>query len=324
VAATDPGAPGAIVPPRPGRGAQGGGDLRAAVAPVRVAGPGRGVRWARSTGWRHLVGLAAVAFALFPVAWIVSAAVNPTGSISGQVFLPAEPTLANFRVLLGGDVAFLAWFRNTMVIAGATAAGTVALCALGAFTFSRMRFRGRRLGLLTLLLVQMFPQLLAAVAIYLLLLNIGRVFPAIGLGSQAGLILVYLGGALGVNTWLMKGFFDTIPRELDESAIVDGASHVQVFALVILPLVRPILATIALLSFIFTVNEFLIASVVLGNDSANLTLSVGLFRFISENYGARWGPFAAGALLGAIPVVALFAFLQRYLVSGLTSGAVKG
>ena len=187
---------------------------------------------------------------------------------------------------------------------------------------SPLRFRGRRGGLLTILLVQMFPQILAIVALFAIMQNIGRAFPSVGLGTQSGLILIYLGGALGVNTWLMKGFFDSIPRSLDESARIDGATHWQIFRLVIMPLAAPILAVVALLTFILILNDFIIASVML-NDVEEYTLAVGLFRFIDGQYGANWGPFAAGALLSAIPVVVLFQFLQRFIVSGLTMGAVK-
>jgi arabinogalactan oligomer/maltooligosaccharide transport system permease protein len=188
-----------------------------------------------------------------------------------------------------------------------------------------MRFRGRRGGLLSVLLVQMFPQALAFVAVFLIMIQLGDVFPAIGLGTRFGLLLVYMGGAMGVNTWLMKGFFDTIPTDLDESARVDGASQHQIFFRIILPLVTPILAVVFLLSFIFLINDVILASAVLGQGSPdNFTLSVGLFRFINDNFSLRWGLFSAGALMAGIPVLVLFMFLQRYIVSGLTQGAVKG
>jgi arabinogalactan oligomer/maltooligosaccharide transport system permease protein len=196
-------------------------------------------------------------------------------------------------------------------------------CALAAFAFSRLRFKGRRPGLLALLLIQMFPNLLAMVALFLFMTRIKGMFPGIGLGTVWGLIFIYLGGALGVNTWLVKGFFDTIPTTLDEAAKIDGATHSQTFFLVILPLARPVLAVIALLSFITTQAEFLLADVILGQNEDQRTLAVGLSRYVLAGFDSRWGPFAAGALIGAIPVVILFLFLQRFIVSGLTSGAVK-
>jgi len=188
-----------------------------------------------------------------------------------------------------------------------------------------MRFRGRRAGLLSVLLIQMFPQVLAFVAIFVLMDGIGDVFPAIGDGTRLGLLLVYLGGAMGVNTWLMKGFFDTIPVDLDESAKVDGASHAQIYFKIVLPLVVPILAVVFFLSFIALFNDYVLARAVLGiGNESNYTLSVGLYNFVSDRFNARWGIFAAGALVASIPIVVLFQFLQRYIVSGLTQGAVKG
>lgn len=281
-------------------------------------------RWFRRTGWRHLVTWAALAFALFPIVWIVSASFNSTGSLNAQRLIPRDPSIENYRILFEDvDVPFLRWFWNTILIAGSATIINTLLCALAAYAFSRLRFRGRRTGLLTVLLVQMFPQLLAMIAIFTIMQNVGRVFPAFGIGTQLGLILVYMGGALGVNTWLMKGFFDTIPRSLDESAVIDGATHWQIFVRVIMPLAAPILAVVALLSFILAINEFVLASVLL-NDTNEYTLSVGLYRFIDGQFGQNWGAFAAGAVLSSLPVIILWQFLQRYVVSGLTAGAVKG
>lgn len=301
-------------------------DTVAAEPPRRPIPPRRSSfgRWFRATGWRHLVAWAALAFALFPVVWIVSASFDPTGSLSSQRLIPSDPSLENYRTLFTDvDVPFVRWFWNTILISGLAAGFNTFLCALAAYAFSRLRFSGRRTGLLTVLLVQMFPQVLAVIAIFAIMQNLGRVFPAIGIGTQTGLILVYMGGALGINTWLMKGFFDTIPRSLDESAIIDGATHWQIFSRVIIPLTAPILAVVALLSFIFAINEFVLASVLL-NDTSEFTLSVGLFRFIDGQFGQNWGAFAAGAVLSSIPVIVLWQFLQRFVVSGLTAGAVKG
>ena len=306
-------------------------ELNVAVARERrrKKGPGLSDTW-----WRHVIAIIALIFALFPVAYILSAAFNGDNSLSGSSLIPRQVTLDNFRSLFQGqkettghatfqNAHYLSWFANSMIVAGATAILTVLLGALAAYAFSRFRFKGRRMGMLALLLIQMFPQLLAVVAIYLIVLNVGDVFHFMGLNTLTAVILVYLGGALGVNTWLMKGFFDTIPAELDESARVDGATPAQVFWGIVLPLAAPVLAVIGLLSFVFTLNEFVIASVILETQK-RFTLPVGLWQYIDQKYSEHWGPFAAGVLIAAIPAALLFAFLQRYIVEGLTSGAVKG
>lgn len=281
-------------------------------------------RWLRELGWRHVVGVLASAFALFPLLYVLSASLDPTGTMASSNSLFSSFSGQNYVDLFSDPSRpYGRWFVNTMVIGLVTSFSTVFLGALAAYAFSRMRFAGRRVGLLTLLLVQMFPQLLAVVAIFVLLTYIGELVPVLGIGSQLGLILVYLGGALGVNTYLMYGFFNTVPASLDEAAKLDGASHVQIFFSIILRLVTPILAVVGLLSFISTVSEFVIASVVL-TDPAAQTLAVGLYGYVSETRSENWGVFAAGAVLAALPVMALFLFLQRYIVSGLTAGGVKG
>jgi arabinogalactan oligomer/maltooligosaccharide transport system permease protein len=177
--------------------------------------------------------------------------------------------------------------------------------------------------MMSLLLIQMFPQFAAVAAIYLLVLNIGNIFGPLGLNSLLAVIVVYLGGAMGVQAWLMKGFFDTIPHELDESARVDGATPAQIFWGVVLPLAAPVLVVVALISFVFTLNEYVIASAIMQTND-HFTLPVGMRGFIDGQYNQAWGPFAAGSLMAAIPVTVLFLFLQRWIVSGLTAGSVKG
>ena len=280
-------------------------------------------RWFAQTGWRHVIGIVVILFAAFPLVYVLSASLNPTGTLVGSNQLFRAVDFSNYVELFQRpQQPFLAWFLNSMFIGLTAAAGTVFLGALAAYAFSRMRFTGRRIGLLSLLLVQMFPQLLGVVAIFLLLSAIGDIFPAIGLGSQVGLILVYLGGALGVNTYLMYGFFNTVPISIDEAAKIDGASHAQIFFGIILRLVAPILAVVGLLSFVASTSEFVVASVVLQQPSTQ-TLAVGLYQFVTQETSKNWTLFAAGAVISAIPVMALFLFLQRFIIGGLTAGSVK-
>jgi arabinogalactan oligomer/maltooligosaccharide transport system permease protein len=271
--------------------------------------------------------------ALFPVIYIVSSAFNAQNNLQSAQVIPSHVTLHHFGALFHNDVIantgakqdvpYLKWFLNSILIALATAIATTILGALAAYSFSRFRFKGRRTGMLGLLLIQMFPQFVAVAAIYLIVLNLGGVFPQIGLNKLAAIVIVYLGGAMGVQAWLMKGFFDTIPVELDESARVDGATAAQIFWGVVLPLAAPVLAVVALISFVFTLNEYVIASTIL-QTTDRFTLPVGMYQLVSNQYDKTWGPFTAGALLAAVPVAALFMFLQRWIVSGLTGGAVKG
>ncbi|WP_127792206.1 sugar ABC transporter permease [Agromyces sp. LHK192] len=285
--------------------------------------PFRFGRWFGQTGWRHVVGVVMVVFSLFPIVFVISSSLNPNGTLTGSNALFSKIGFDSYvRILSDPQVPFTQWFANTLIIAGITALGTVFLGALAAYSFSRMRFTGRRFGLVSIVVVQMFPQLLAVVAIFLLMSTIGDLFPAIGLNTHIGLIMVYLGGALGVNTFLMYGFFNTVPASIDEAAKIDGAGHARIFFTIILRLVAPILAVVALLSFITSVNEFVVASVML-IDTEKQTLAVGLTKLVSNPRYADWSAFSAGAVIAAAPVVALFLFLQKYIVGGLTAGAVK-
>lgn len=290
----------------------------AGVEPRRPFG-----KYFRETGWRHLVGLVAVVFALFPLLYVISASLNPGGTLLTANSLFGTIDVGSYVELFQNpSQPYAAWFMNTLVIGLVTAAATVLLGALAAYSFSRMRFTGRRFTLTALLVVQMFPQMLAMVAIFLIMVTISDIFPAIGLNSQIGLIMVYLGGALGANTYLMYGFFNTVPASIDEAAKIDGAGHARIFFTIILRLVAPILAVVGLLSFIGTSSEFVLASVILV-DPDKQTLAVGLYRFVADEFSKNWSVFAAGAVLAAILPVALFLALQKYIVGGLTAGSVK-
>ncbi|MFV2143278.1 sugar ABC transporter permease [Isoptericola sp. G70] len=278
-------------------------------------------RWFAETGWRHVVGVVFVVYAVFPIVYVLSASLSEGGTLTGSNQLFDTIDGGNYAALSG--TAFWSWFVNSVQVAVVTSIGTVLMGAAAAYALSRFRFQGRRAGLTTLLIVQMFPQMLAFVAIFLLLISLGEVVPALGLNSKVALVCVYLGGALGVNTFLMYGFFNTIPRELDEAAKIDGATHAQTYWTIILRLVTPILAVVALLSIIATFGEFVIARVLLQSES-NWTLAVGLYSWVSSLLEANWGLFAAGAVISTIPILALFLFLQKYIVGGLTAGSVKG
>ncbi|MFV2194685.1 sugar ABC transporter permease [Nocardiopsis sp. LOL_012] len=278
--------------------------------------------WAARLGWRHAFMWVVAVFAVFPVLFVVSAALNPLGTLSSAQLWPTGASADNALDLFR-NTPFTTWYANSLFFALANAAVTVLLSALAAYAFSRMRFRGRRVGLVGLLVIQMFPQFLAIVALYLMFSSIGEYRPELGFDTRWGLLLVYLGGALSINTWLMKGFFDTVPKELDESAQMDGATHAQVFFRIMLPLVTPVLAIVGLLVFINTVNEFLLASVFLRDTDAK-TLGLGLYQLVASQRNANFGMFSVGAIMLSLPTLMVFWFLQRYITEGLTSGAVKG
>lgn len=281
--------------------------------------------WMKKVLWRHVVGLIVTSFSVFPLVWMISAAFDVTGQLSTQQLIPVHAGFDNFTALFSNaEKPFLIWARNSIVIAVSASIMQTAIGAVAAYSLSRHRFKGRKLTLSTILVAQMFPQLLAATTLFLIINNLGQTFPLLGLGHQLPLILLFGGTALGVNTWMLKSFFDTIPSEIDEAATIDGAGHFQIFISIIIPLAIPVFVVIFLLSFIGILNEYLITSVILGLDGDKMTVAVGLQQFIYGNYGKNWGPFTAGALIATIPVLTLFMVLQKYLVSGLVSGSTKG
>ncbi|GAB3871703.1 sugar ABC transporter permease [Terrabacter terrigena] len=277
-----------------------------------------------SVWWRHLLGLVALAWALFPILFIWSAATNPSGTLNTASLWPSGFSTANFEALFSDSSRpFWSWYKNSMIISFVGAIGAVFIGACAAFAFSRLRFKGRRGGMMFLLLTTFFPALLAIVAMYIIFAGIGDALPSFGLNTLTGLILAYLGGALGANVWLLKGYFDTVPRELDEAAIVDGASHVRIFFTMTLRLVMPILVTVFMLVFVGLYGEFMLASVFL-TDVETQTLGVGLYGMtLGNDANTLFGRFTAGALLGSIPVMLLYLAFQKQLVGGLTTGSVK-
>jgi len=273
---------------------------------------------------RLVIAVILIAFSIFPILWVISASLNPTGTLATQKLIPPNPGFGNYQTLLAMDqFPFWLWFGNSIKIASITSVVSLAITTIAGYAFSRFRFRGRQTMLKAIFLIQVFASLLALVATFLMISQIGDVIPFLGLGGHSSLILVYLGGAMGVNIWLMKGFLDTIPRDIDESAMVEGASNWQIFTKLILPLLRPILIVIAILNYIGTYGEFVLARVML-RDSTQYTLMLGLQTFAGAQFTQRWGVFAAGALMGALPIMIIYLALQDQIVGGLTQGAVKG
>ncbi|HVM29920.1 MAG TPA: sugar ABC transporter permease [Candidatus Limnocylindrales bacterium] len=311
---------------------------RGMVKRVRRREVGLRTRRRLSISFKVLLAIVTAIYALIPVAFVITAALNPLNTITAASLLPTRVTFEHFETIFSSPThPWPTWILNSVTVAGITAVLVTALCALAAYSFSRFRFRGRRAGLISLVIIQLFPNMLAMVALFLLLQAVGQAMPTsavvpllgeielprLGLNSLGGLILIYSGGALGFNTWLMKAYFDTVPYDLDESALVDGASHTQVFRMIVLPLVRPILAVIGILTFIGTYSDFLIARIMLSSPE-NYTVAVGMSLFITGQFTQRWGVFAAAAVISALPIVITFLILQRQLIGGLAQGGVKG
>jgi ABC-type maltose transport system permease subunit len=293
------------------------------IAPIQRLRTSIKARRTISVGLRLIVALFLIIFSIFPILWVISASLNPTGSLATQKLIPDNPGFGNYNILMtSGQFPFWTWFGNSIKIATITSVLSLAITTTAGYAFSRFRFRGRQTMLKGILLVQVFPALLAIVATFLMISQVGDVLPAIGLNTHASLILVYLGGAMGINIWLMKGFLDTIPRDIDESAMVEGATDWQIFTRLILPLLRPILIVILILNYIGIYGEFILARVLLKSNE-QYTLMVGLQVFAGAQFNQRWGVFAAGALIGALPIMIIYLLLQDQIVGGLTQGAVK-
>jgi arabinogalactan oligomer/maltooligosaccharide transport system permease protein len=269
------------------------------------------------------LGIAALtSVVLYPVLLVLKKAFEPGRNFAlSPSPIPEDTTLEHFEHLLaakssGGDLLFLRYGLNSLIVAGLTTLVGIALACTAAYALSRFRFAGRRFGLATFLAVQMFPGTLLLMPLYVILHNLGL------LNSLFGLVLVYATTAIPFCVWTLKGYFDTLPKELEEAARLDGASTWTIFFKIMLPLARPGLAVTALFSFMTAWNEFILASTFLTDDSS-YTLPV-LLKSSVGRYSADWGYFAAGAILTSLPVMALFYVLQKYLVGGLTAGSVKG
>lgn len=253
---------------------------------------------------------------LLPVIWILISSLNPGDTLLSSTLLPKALTLDHYR-FLWEKTDYPRWYLNTLKIAAANMLLSTFLVVTSAYAFSRFRFPGRRIGLMAMLVLQMFPSFMGMVAIYILLLQLGL------LDNLWGLVLVYAGGSIPFGAWLVKGYMDGIPRSLEEAARIDGASNTQIFVKVMLPLSYPIITFIMLNNFIGPWMDFIFARLVL-RSNPNKTLAIGLFEMVTGTGNTKFTTFAAGAVLVAVPITLLFMFLQKYLIEGLTAGANKG
>jgi arabinogalactan oligomer / maltooligosaccharide transport system permease protein len=265
----------------------------------------------------YLVLFVFTAFALYPITRIVTIALRPGDQLlsTSLAFIPPGATLANFRILLTSTL-FLRWLVNSTIIALAVTLTGVALASTAGYALSRFRFSGRSTMLNGLLVTQMFPATMLLLPLYLILIKLSLI------NSYLGVVIIYTATALPFCIWQLKAYYDTIPLALEESAGIDGCTRWQSFYLVVLPLAAPALVISALFSFMTAWNEYVIAAIML-QDVETFTLPLGL-RMFQANMSTQWGLYAAGALLVSVPVVVMFLFLSRFLVSGLSSGAVKG
>ncbi|ARM73821.1 sugar ABC transporter permease [Listeria innocua] len=253
---------------------------------------------------------------LYPILITASSAFKPGNIAAFTLEWSDSWTLNNFTRLFN-ETLYLDWYKNTLIIAVVTMIMQVTIVTLAGYTYSRYRFKGRKNSLVFFLIIQMVPTMAALTAFYVLAMLLGA------LDQYWFLTLIYIGGGIPMNTWLMKGYFDTVPRDLDESAKLDGAGHFRIFAQIILPLVRPMIAVQALWAFMGPFGDFLLAKFLLRTPE-NLTIAVGLQTFIANPQQQKVALFAAGAILAALPICLLFFFLQKNFVSGLTAGGTKG
>ena len=257
---------------------------------------------------------------LFPIVWMVSTSLNQGDSFATG-FLPDHYTFSHYADVWQ-HTDFLLWVRNTLIVGTITGTLQVVVIMLMAYAFSRFRFAGRRWGLAILVALQLFPAVMTLSADYYLVNWISENWTPIS-DNWIGLIAIYVGMSVPFNAWLFKGYIDTLPYDLEESAYIDGAGRFVAFWKVIVPLCRPMMAFIFIQGFMACANEFLLVSVIV-TDASRKTFSMGLFDFAMGNFTTDWTDFAAAAVMGSIPWVLIFMFAQRWFVSGLAGGSVKG
>lgn len=252
---------------------------------------------------------------ILPILWLIISAVQPGSTLFSSTFVPKGFTTEHF-ISIFTKTDFPLWYMNTLKIAVFNTVFSVMLTTLSAYAFSRYNFSHKKDILLSILLLQMFPSFLAMTAIYILLAKMGL------LNTHIGLLLVYVAAQLPYNTWLMKGYFDNVPRDLDEAAKIDGADHLTIFIKIILPVVRPIIVVVAITNFIAPWFDYIFPTLIL-RSAEKKTLAMGIFEWISGFANDNFTEFACASILVAFPIVILFIVLQKHIVEGLTQGSVK-
>lgn len=267
----------------------------------------------------HLILILMAVMIIYPLLWTVGASFNPGNSLVSNSIIPKNPTLDHYKELFAGkeSLQYGHWYLNSLKISIFTMIGSVISVSFTAYAFSRFRFKGRKNALTLFLLLQMIPQFSALIALFVLAQLLGM------MNSHWLLILLYIGGTIPMNTYLMKGYMDSIPMDLDESAKIDGASNTRIFLQIIMPLSRPMLAVVAMNGFTGPLGDFVMSSTILRTPES-YTLPIGLYNLVNEVMGASYTTFAAGAILISIPIAVAFLLLQKHFVSGLTAGGTKG
>ena len=280
----------------------------------KLSNRGRGKR-----ALAYILLIAVCVIIIYPLLWTIGASFNPGNSLVSTSIIPKNPTNEHYVKLFAGEgnLFYKQWYLNSLKISVFTMLLSLISVSFTAYAFSRFRFKGRKNGLTLFMLLQMIPQFSALTAIFVLGQMLGLI------NSHWLLILIYVGGQIPMNSYLLKGYMDTIPMDLDESARIDGASRTRIFWQIIIPLSRPMLAVVAMTGFTGPLGDFALSSVILRNPES-YTLPIGLYKLVSDKMGASYTTFAAGAILISIPIVIIFLSLQKHFVSSLTAGGTKG
>ena len=253
---------------------------------------------------------------ILPIFWIILSSLQPGTNLYSSTFIPKGITFEHY-INLFTETNYLIWYKNTLILAFLNMFFGLLITTITAYVFSRYHFKGKKITMIGILILQMFPSMLAMTAIYIILVRIGLI------DTFTGLLLIYVAGGIPFNSWIAKGYFDAIPRTLDEAARIDGAGHLTTFFKIIMPIAKPILVFIAVMNFTAPWFDFVFPSLLL-TDPKKYTLAMGIFNWVQERANTNFTMFAAGAILVAIPIVTLFVILQKHIVSGLSQGSVKG